>query len=158
MFLINAGIVAALWFGGNMINAGDLEVGQLVAFSNYMLQSLFGIMFLSMLVMRFARAEASAGRVNEVLDSEPAIVPPPIPIDRARRQGRVEFRQRLVRRMKTAASRPQRHLVSWPSPGQELAILGATGSGKSTLVNLIPRFLRCHQRVGPDRRHRCPGL
>ena len=139
MFLVNVGIVAAYWYGGNLVNTGDLEVGQLVAFSNYMLQSLFGIMMLSMLIMRFARAEASAGRVNEVLDTEPVILPPPIPIERARRQGRIEFRN--VSFAYEADGAPALRDISFVAePGQEIAILGATGSGKSTLVNLIPRF------------------
>ena len=139
MFLVNVGIVAAYWYGGNLVNTGDLEVGQLVAFSNYMLQSLFGIMMLSMLIMRFARAEASAGRVNEVLDTEPVILPPPIPIERARRQGRIEFRN--VSFAYEADGAPALRDISFVAEhGQEVAILGATGSGKSTLVNLIPRF------------------
>ena len=139
MFLINLGIVAAYWYGGNLVNTGDLEVGQLVAFTNYMMQSLFGIMMLSMLVMRFARAEASAGRVNEVLDAEPVILPPPIPIERAKRQGRVEFRNVSFSYEEEGA--PALRDVSFTvEPGQEVAILGATGSGKSTLVNLVPRF------------------
>ncbi|HYI24250.1 MAG TPA: ABC transporter ATP-binding protein, partial [Thermomicrobiales bacterium] len=138
MFLVNIGIVAALWWGGTMIDAGDLQVGQLVAFSNYMLQSLFGIMFMSMLVMRFARAEASAGRVNEVLDSEPVIVPPPIPIESARRRGRIEFDR--VTFAYDDGEPVLRDISFVAEPGEEVAILGATGSGKSSLVNLVPRF------------------
>jgi ATP-binding cassette subfamily B protein len=139
MFVVNIGIVAALWFGGRMINSGNLEVGQLVAFSNYLLQSLFGIMMVSMILMRFARAEASAGRVNEVLDSEPVIVPAPIPISSARRQGRIEFDD--VSFAYEEGGEPVLRNVSFTAePGQEVAILGATGSGKTSLVNLIPRF------------------
>ncbi len=139
MFFVNAGIVAALWWGGRMIDAGDLEVGQLVAFSNYMLQCLFGIMFLSMLVMRFARAEASAGRVNEVLDSEPIVIQPPIPIERARRRGRIEF-DRVSFSYNDESEPVLRDISFVAEPGEEIAILGATGSGKSSLVNLVPRF------------------
>lgn len=141
MFLVNLGIVAAYWWGGHLIDNGDMEVGQLVAFSNYMLQCLFGIMMISMLIMRFARAEASAGRVNEVLASEPVIAPPaaPIPIERGRRQGRVEFDH--VSFNYEEDGEPALSDVSFViEPGQDVAILGATGSGKSSLVNLVPRF------------------
>ena len=140
MFLINVGIVAALWFGGNMINDGNLEVGQLVAFSNYMLQALFGIMMVSMLVMRFARAEASAGRVNEVLDSVPDIAQPPIPIADFRPRGQVEFDNVSFSYDDDDDEPVLRDISFVAQPGQTIAILGATGSGKSSLVNLIPRF------------------
>jgi ATP-binding cassette subfamily B protein len=139
MFIVNCGIVATLWFGGHLINQGEMEVGQLVAFSNYLLQSLMAIMFLSMLVMRFARAEASAGRVNEVLDSVPEIAPPVRPIVDLHPRGTVEFDH--VTFAYDDESEPVLTDVSFTAAaGQVVAILGATGSGKSTLVNLIPRF------------------
>lgn len=139
MFLINVGIVAALWFGGRMIDAGNLQVGQLVAFSNYLLQSLMSIMFLSMLAMRFARAEASAERVNEVLDSVPTVTNPPAAIEDFQPRGRVEFDH--VTFAYDDDSAPVLQEISFTAePGQTVAILGATGSGKSSLVSLIPRF------------------
>ena len=139
MFIINLGIVATLWFGGHLINSGDMEVGQLIAFSNYLLQSLMSIMMVSMLVMRFARAEASAGRVNEVLDSVPEVTNPPIAIEEFRPRGRVEFDN--VSFSYDDESEPVlRDITFTVEPGQTIAILGATGSGKSSLVNLIPRF------------------
>ncbi len=139
MFVINIGIVAALWFGGRMINTGSLQVGQLVAFYNYLLQSLMSIMFLSMLAMRFARAEASATRVNEVLDSVPTVTNPPLAIKDFRPRGRVQFDN--VTFAYDADSEPVLREISFTAePGQTVAILGATGSGKSSLVSLIPRF------------------
>jgi ATP-binding cassette subfamily B protein len=139
MFVINVGIVAALWFGGRMIDTGSLEVGQLVAFSNYLLQSLMSIMFLSMLAMRFARAEASATRVNEVLDSVPTVTNPPVAIEEFRPRGQVAFDK--VTFAYDEDSEPVLRDVSFTAePGQTVAILGATGSGKSSLVSLIPRF------------------
>ncbi len=139
MFVINLGIVAAFWFGGRMVDAGSLEVGQLVAFSNYLLQSLMSIMFLSMLAMRFARAEASATRVNEVLDSVPTVTNPPLALAEFRPQGRVEFDN--VTFAYDDESEPVLRDISFTAePGQTVAILGATGSGKSSLVSLIPRF------------------
>ena len=139
MFIVNVGIVATLWFGGRMIDTGDLEVGQLIAFSNYLLQSLMAIMFLSMLVIRFARAEASAGRVNEVLDSVPEVANPPTPIEHFRPRGQVTFDS--VSFAFDDDSEPVLRGISFTvEAGQTVAILGATGSGKSSLVSLIPRF------------------
>jgi len=139
MFVINIGIVATLWFGGRMIDAGSLEVGQLVAFSNYLLQSLMSIMFLSMLAMRFARAEASATRVNEVLDSVPTVTNPPVAIEEFRPRGRVEF-DNVSFAYDDDSESVLRDVSFTAEPGQTIAILGATGSGKSSLVSLIPRF------------------
>ncbi len=139
MFVINLGIVAAFWFGGRMVDAGSLEVGQLVAFSNYLLQSLMSIMFLSMLAMRFARAEASATRVNEVLDSVPTVTNPPPALVELQPKGRVEFDN--VSFAYDDESEPVLREISFSAePGQTVAILGATGSGKSSLISLIPRF------------------
>src|SRR5690606_17829670 len=91
MLTINFGLVGALWFGGRMVDAGDIEVGALVAFTNYMVQTLFALMMVSMVIVRFTRAEASAERVNEVLDSVPEIVSSPTPITEFRPTGEVRF-------------------------------------------------------------------
>lgn len=139
MLTINFGLVGALWFGGRMVDGGDIEVGALVAFTNYMIQTLFALMMVSMVIVRFTRAEASAERVNEVLDAVPEIVPSPTPITDFRPSGEVRF-ENVTFRYKEDAE-PVLEDVSFTVPaGSVMAILGATGSGKSSLVGLIPRF------------------
>ena len=139
MFTVNLGIIGALWFGGNLIDRQELQVGELVAFINYLLQSLFALMMVSMLVVRFTRAEASAERVQEVLQSTPVIVQPQAPHPAFRPQGRVEF-QHVTFRFDKDASPVLKDVSFVAEAGSVLAILGATGSGKSSLVGLIPRF------------------
>lgn len=139
MLTVNAGLIGALWFGGNMIDTGDLEVGALVAFTNYLMQSLFALMMVSMVMMRFTRAEASAERINEVLDSVSTIVPAETPTNPAQPHGKVEFKNVSFSYGEDAA--PVLSDISFTvEPGTTLAILGSTGSGKSSIVSLIPRF------------------
>lgn len=139
MLTVNLGLVGALWFGGNMVNAGDLEVGALVAFINYLMQSLFALMMVSMVLMRFTRAEASAERVNEVLDSEPVIVNRPAANQPERTAGKVQF-EHVTFQYGDEASPALNDVSFTVEPGSSLAILGTTGSGKSSIVGLIPRF------------------
>lgn len=139
MFTVNLGIVGALWFGGRMVADRGLEVGQLVAFINYLTQSLFALMMVSMLTIRFTRAEASAVRVNEVLDSTPEIAQSAAPVHLPAPKGRVEF-QHVTFRYGDDAEPVLRDVSFVAEAGKVLAILGTTGSGKSSLVGLIPRF------------------
>jgi ATP-binding cassette, subfamily B, multidrug efflux pump len=137
MLVLNLGIVAVLWFGGVGVSAGVATVGEIMAVSNYLLRTLFSVMMVGMLMVRLARALASANRVNEVLGEEPDIQAPRNPVRPARPQGRVVFD-----RVSFAYNgEPVLRDVSFRvEPGETVAILGATGSGKSTLVQLIPRF------------------
>ncbi len=139
MLILNFGVVAALWFGGVQIDRGNLQVGELIAFINYLTQTLFALMMTSMLVVRFSRAEASAERVGEVLASEPEIVPVANPVRELAGQGEVTF-DRVSFRYNVDSEPVLRDISFTARPGQVVAILGATGSGKSTLVNQIPRF------------------
>ncbi len=140
MFILNVGVVAALWFGGGQVFSGSSQVGQVVAFVNYLMQSLMSLVMVSMLTMRFSRAEASAQRILEVLETEPEVQDQPAALSEVGNQGRVVFDQ-VGFRYDTDEPTPVLQNISFVvEPGQTLAILGATGSGKSTLVGLIPRF------------------
>lgn len=141
MLTVNLGMVSVLWYGGNLVSDGSLEIGALVAFINYMMQTLFALMMFSMVIVRFTRAEASAERVNEVLDDTPDIDPPaPVAIDTFRPKGRVAFEDVSFRYGDEDAGAVLQDVSFVAEPGSVVAILGATGSGKTSLVSLIPRF------------------
>ncbi len=140
MLILNVGVVAALWFGGGQVFAGTAQVGQVIAFVNYLMQSLMSLVMVSMLTMRFSRAEASAQRILEVLETEPDVKAKPDALTEVQAQGRVAFEQ-VGFRYNSAEPTPVLQNINFTvEPGETLAILGATGSGKSTLVGLIPRF------------------
>ncbi len=141
MFLmVNLSIVAVIWFGGISTIEGDLTVGQLVAAFNYMLYALFPMMMLGMMVMPLSAASASSSRIWEVLDSDPDIEPPPDPEPLQPIRGRVAL-ENVWFSYDGGDSAPVLQDVNLVAePGQMVALLGATGSGKSTLVHLIPRF------------------
>ena len=138
LLTVNLGLVAALWFGGHQVNDGDLEIGALVAFTNYLMQALFSLLMFSMILVRFTRAEASAERANEVLEATPAIVPAPAASAPVDAPGKIEFQ---AVSFSYGEGEPVLRDVSFVvQPGTTLAILGPTGSGKSSIVRLIPRF------------------
>ncbi|RYG35770.1 ABC transporter ATP-binding protein [bacterium] len=135
---LNAGVVAALWIGGNHVSQGDMSVGQIIAFVNYLTQTLVSLMFVSMLVTQFSRAGASAERIEQVFQTEATVPPATATSFPSLGQGRVAFENVSFRYEDGEDVLCDVSFVA--EPGQTLAILGATGSGKSTLVNLIPRF------------------
>ena len=140
IFIVNLGIVGSIWLGGIQVDQGNLRVGQLIAFFNYLLQGMIALGMMSFLLVRMARAEASASRIGEVLDSEPDIVTAPGARADIRLKGEVAFRN-VDFTYHGEAALPVLHDISFVAePGETVAILGATGSGKSSLVQLIPRF------------------
>lgn len=140
MLMLNAGVIAALWFGGVRVQAGSLQVGQLIAFINYLTMSLMALIQASMLVVRVARAAASAERINEVLDSVPEIADAPDALTECVPRGRLAFEDVSFSYAKDGRDAVLKGVSFTVEPGQTLAVLGATGAGKSSLVNLIPRF------------------
>lgn len=139
MLVLNISTVLILWFGSIRINNGDMQVGALIAFLQYAIQILFGFLMLSMMFIMLPRAQASAVRINEVLDMAPEIKDAAQVKDEDTERGYVEFRD--VTFSYPGAEEPALSNISFNAyPGEVTAIIGGTGSGKSTLVSLIPRF------------------
>ncbi|MBM3235845.1 ABC transporter ATP-binding protein [Candidatus Poribacteria bacterium] len=140
MLTVNFGVVGAIWFGGMQVTLGNMKIGQVMAFVNYLLQTLFSLMMVSMLLIQMSRAGASAERITEVLNSEPDIKDKPDAISMFRPKGRVAFEEVTFSYDGNLKSPVLRNISFVAEPGQTVAILGATGSGKSSLIHLIPRF------------------
>jgi len=140
MLCVNVGVVAALWFGGGKVVTGELRVGQVIAFINYLMQTMMSLMMVSMLVTRFARAEASAQRIQEVMTAEPQVQNAADALRIFAPKGQVVFENVSFSYNGDDDDPVLKDISFMAEPGQTVAILGATGSGKSTLVNLIPRF------------------
>jgi ATP-binding cassette subfamily B protein len=140
--IFNLSTVAALWFGAIRVQDGALSIGNLTAFLQYLSQILFAILTAVFMFILIPRAAVSSGRIREVLDTEPSIHDPATPVVpdvRGADRGVVEFRN--VEFGYPGAEQPVLHDISFRAePGRTTAIVGSTGSGKSTLVNLIPRF------------------
>jgi ATP-binding cassette subfamily B multidrug efflux pump len=139
MLVLNLTSVAILWFGSIRISEGTMQVGALIAFLQYAMQILFAMLMLSMMFIMLPRASASAARINEVLAMEPEINDAEQVNDNDTQRGYVEFQD--VTFNYAGAEEPAIANVSFRArPGQVTAIIGGTGAGKSTLINLIPRF------------------
>ncbi|HZS78605.1 MAG TPA: ABC transporter ATP-binding protein [Ktedonobacteraceae bacterium] len=139
MLVLNVTSVGILWFGSIRINNGDMQVGALIAFLQYAMQILFSLLMLSMMFIMLPRASASATRINEVLDIKPEINDAPVVKRAEDMRGYVEFDN--VTFSYPGAEEPAISNISFSArPGEVTAIIGGTGSGKSTLISLIPRF------------------
>ncbi|HEY68163.1 MAG TPA: ABC transporter ATP-binding protein, partial [Thermoflexia bacterium] len=140
VFLIaNLALLAVYWIGGYQAIAGRLSVGRIVAFANYIMMAFFPMMMLGMIMAMISQAGASAERVFEILDAQSEVVEKPDAIELPPIQGRVAFEHVSFRYF--GGGEPVLKDVSFVAePGQTVALLGATGSGKSTIINLIPRF------------------
>jgi ATP-binding cassette subfamily B protein len=139
MFVMNLSSVAVMWFGSYRVAAGVLQVGQLTAYLQYLTQILFSVMMATIMLMIAPRAAVSAGRINEVLSTDSTVVPPLNPVTTLSRHSEVRFEN--VEFSYPGAEQPVISGLNFAvRPGQTTAIIGSTGSGKTTLVNLVPRL------------------
>jgi len=144
MAVMNLTTVAVLWFGGHLVDNGSMSIGNLTAFMMYMIQILFSVMMAVAMVILVPRAEASAARIQEVVNTVPSIGDPDRPIEPASATGLVEFKG--VTFGYPGGEHPVLEDLNFVlQPGQTTAIIGGTGSGKTTLVDLIPRFFDVSQ-------------
>jgi ATP-binding cassette subfamily B protein len=139
MLVFNASSVAVLWFGAGPVEDGTLQIGALTAFLSYLMQILMAVMMATFVAILAPRAAVSAERIGEVFATESSVVPPEAPVEELTQRGRVELRD--VTFCYPGAEVPVLRGVSFTvRPGQTTAIVGSTGAGKTTLVNLIPRL------------------
>ncbi|MEJ5312057.1 MAG: ABC transporter ATP-binding protein [Anaerolineae bacterium] len=140
MTITNLATAGVIWFGGNLAVAGDITIGQIMAAVNYMIFSIFPLTMLIGMIAPLSAAEASAGRILEVLDSEPEVQPPAVTRKPAIAAGRVVFEDVCFSYNHGCADAVLTNVNLIAEPGETVALLGATGSGKSSLIHLIPRF------------------
>ncbi len=141
MLLVNVGVLIVVWFGGRQAIAGDLTVGQIVAFTNYLSTTMVPLLIMAMLASVVASGIASAGRVSEVLEDKPEVEDKPDAVRLPERiAGEVRFENVCFSYNGSCDEKVLNGIDFIAEPGKTIALLGATGSGKSTLVNLIPRF------------------
>ena len=145
MICFSVATVLVLYNGGNMVLGGELEIGYLQTVTGYIMQILMSAMMIGMAVLQYTRAQASIRRVFEVLDAQSAITDGGA-ADLPAPRGRVEFQDVSFRYQTEGAGEDVlRHINLTVEPGEFVAIVGGTGTGKSSLVNLIPRFYDAHQ-------------
>ncbi|MEG0216580.1 MAG: ABC transporter ATP-binding protein, partial [Hungatella sp.] len=141
MLAMNITTLAVVWYGGNIIIGGGMQVGDLTAFTTYIVQILMSLMMLSMIFLQSSRAMASVKRVNEVMDTEIDLTDQDAKQkERKVQEGRVEFKDVGFSYHQEDEEMVLEHISFTAEPGQMIGIIGATGSGKTTLVQLIPRL------------------
>ena len=139
MMIMNIVTASVLWFGSHRIDTGEMNIGALMAFTQYAMQIMFSLLMFVMMFVMIPRAQAAADRINAVLETVPEIDDPGKPVRTEQEKGHVEFRSVSFRYH--GAEQTAIHDISFSAnPGETTAIIGGTGSGKSTLINLIPRF------------------
>ncbi|MFU7517162.1 ABC transporter ATP-binding protein [Clostridium sp. HCS.1] len=138
-FLLNIAIIVIFWVSSKMINVGTLQVGQLVAFIEYLFHAMFSIMLFSLVFVMYPRAQVSANRIMEILNEEPIIKSPENGIKETDVKGLIEF-DNVSFTYPNGEEAVLKNISFKAKKGETIAFIGSTGSGKSTLINLIPRF------------------
>jgi ATP-binding cassette subfamily B multidrug efflux pump len=139
MLILNVSSVAVLWFGGHRVDSGAMQIGALTAFLTYLVQILMSVMMATFMLIMVPRASVCADRVAEVLDTSSSVGDPTEPVNELTGPPRLELRG--VEFSYPGAEAPVlRDLSLIASPGQTTAVIGSTGAGKTTLVNLVPRL------------------
>lgn len=139
MLIMNVTTLAIIWYGGLRVGQNFLQIGDMMAFLQYAMLIMFSIIMVAIMFIMIPRAQASAVRINEVLDLKPEIVDPVLAKQPGDQRGQVEF-QDVTFSYPGAEMAAISHISFAAGPGEVTAIIGGTGSGKSTLINLIPRF------------------
>lgn len=140
LLVMNASSVAAIWVGAGRIGSGEMQIGSLVAFLSYLVQILMSVMMATFVAVLTPRAAVAAERIQEVLDTEPSVLPPAHPVANLPERCPVEFDNATF--CYPGAEVPVLSDISFVAePGKTTAIIGSTGSGKTSLLNLIPRLV-----------------
>ena len=140
MLVLNVSSVAVLWFGADRVNSGQMQVGSLTAFLNYLAQILMSVLMGTFMLMMIPRAAVCAERITEVLDTESSVRPPDDPVTTLETVADVEFRD-VTFAYPGAAAPVLRGISLHARRGQTTAIIGSTGAGKTTLLSLVPRLM-----------------
>jgi ATP-binding cassette subfamily B protein len=139
MLIMNLSSVAVLWFGGHRVDAGSMQIGELTAFLAYLVQILMSVMMATFMLIMVPRATVCADRIAEVFDTSSSVAPPASPVTTVAGRGELELRG--VQFTYPGADAPVLRDVSLTARvGQTTAVIGSTGAGKTTLVNLVPRL------------------
>lgn len=139
MLVLNLSTVAVWWFGSHLISDGSAQIGEVTAYMQYMMQILMSVMMATFMVMMVPRASVAADRITEVLDTVPTVAPPTDPAPLQRITGNVEL-DRVSLTYPGAEEPVLREINLTASPGETVAVIGSTGAGKTTLINLLARL------------------
>jgi ATP-binding cassette subfamily B protein len=139
MAILNVSSVAVLWFGAGRVDAGQMQIGSLTAFLQYLMQILMSVMMATFMAIMIPRAAVCAERIREVLDTRSSVVPPVEPAADVPARGEIEFAG-VELRYPGAATPVLRDVSFQALPGRTTAVIGSTGAGKTTLISLVPRL------------------